>query len=35
MLVFNIKQLAKDISGGRCVFFLEGGTIFSWKGVQS
>ena len=24
-LVSNIKQLAKDLCGGRCVFFLEGG----------
>ncbi|XP_031115694.1 histone deacetylase 14 [Ipomoea triloba] len=25
MLASNIKQLAKDLCGGRCVFFLEGG----------
>ncbi|KAH7861630.1 hypothetical protein Vadar_028649 [Vaccinium darrowii] len=25
MLAANIKQLAKDLCGGRCVFFLEGG----------
>ena len=25
MLTSNIKQLAKDVCGGRCVFFLEGG----------
>ncbi|XP_062148521.1 histone deacetylase 14, chloroplastic isoform X2 [Alnus glutinosa] len=25
MLASNIKQLAKDVCGGRCVFFLEGG----------
>ncbi|KAK6924264.1 Histone deacetylase domain [Dillenia turbinata] len=25
MLAANIKQLAKDVCGGRCVFFLEGG----------
>ncbi|GMP26389.1 hypothetical protein CsSME_00002846 [Camellia sinensis var. sinensis] len=25
MLASNIKQLAKDICGGRCIFFLEGG----------
>ncbi|VFQ81808.1 unnamed protein product [Cuscuta campestris] len=24
-LASNIKQLAKDLCGGRCVFFLEGG----------
>ena len=25
MLASNIKQLAKDLCGGRCIFFLEGG----------
>ena len=25
MLASNIKQLVKDVCGGRCVFFLEGG----------
>lgn len=25
MLASNIKQLARDLCGGRCVFFLEGG----------
>lgn len=25
MLAANIKQLAEDLCGGRCVFFLEGG----------
>jgi acetoin utilization deacetylase AcuC-like enzyme len=25
MLAFSIKQLAKELCGGRCVFFLEGG----------
>lgn len=25
MLASNIQQLAKDLCGGRCVFFLEGG----------
>lgn len=25
MLASSIKQLAKDLCGGRCVFFLEGG----------
>lgn len=25
MLASNIKLLAKDLCGGRCVFFLEGG----------
>lgn len=25
MLAANIKQLAKELCGGRCVFFLEGG----------
>lgn len=25
MLASNIKQLAKELCGGRCVFFLEGG----------
>lgn len=25
MLASNIKQLAKQLCGGRCVFFLEGG----------
>jgi acetoin utilization deacetylase AcuC-like enzyme len=25
MLASNIKQLAKELCGGRCIFFLEGG----------
>lgn len=25
MLASNIQQLARDLCGGRCVFFLEGG----------
>ncbi|XP_071711580.1 histone deacetylase 14, chloroplastic-like [Rutidosis leptorrhynchoides] len=27
-LAYGIKQLAKDLCGGRCVFFLEGGWIY-------